>query len=182
MRTARWIIFGLLAIFALIMAYVWSIQPVAPAEPPPGWQTFKQGPLTVVLPPEFIVLDPNQPDANQHFTQTYSGTHESLEKISTSPAKIEFLAVNLENGDIVMLIDEANQQSESTLLKQIDNVAELLFRIREHNIMDTESFSRTGSISVNDTLIAYFISEKSQMLQSNDAFELIRLQIKVEKE
>ncbi|GAA5530938.1 hypothetical protein [Herpetosiphon gulosus] len=182
MRTANWIIVGLLCIIVLIGAYVWSIQPVTPATPPAGWQTFKQGNLTVVLPPEFIVLDPTLASANAEFTASYSGTLESLEKIANDPLKIEFLAVNLENGDIFMLIDENDYRRESTLIKQIDNVAELLFHIRSHNKMDTESFSRTGAIAVNDRLMSLSISEKSQYLQSNDAFRLIRLQVKLEDE
>ncbi len=180
MRTMRWIISGLLVIVAIIGIYVWSIQPVASASPPLGWQTFKQGKLSVVLPPEFIVLDPNQPSVNQKFTKIYSGTLESLEKISSSSVKIEFLAVNLENGDMLMLIDKANHKNESAVLEQIDNVAELLFHIRNHNKMNTESFSRTGAISISKNIVFYAISEKSQYTQSYDAFQLIRLQIKLE--
>lgn len=182
MRTAHWIIVGLLCIMALIGAYVWSIQPVAPTTPPAGWQPFKQGKLTVVLPPEFIVLDPNLVSANAEFTNTYSGTLESLEKIANDSPNIEFLAVNLENGDIFILIDKANNKNESAILNQINNVAELLLHIRSHNKMNTESFSRSGPIAVNDKLVSFSISEKSQYLQSNDAFRLIRLQVKLEDE
>lgn len=180
MRTAHWIIVGLLCILVAIGAYVWAIQPVAPATPPPGWQTFKQGKLTVVLPPEFIVLDPTLVSANAEFTNTYSGTLESLQKIANDPLNIEFLAVNLENGDIFTLIDKADSKNEIAVLNQINNVAELLLHIRKHNKMDTESFSRSGPIAVNDKLVSFSISEKSQYLQSNDAFGLIRLQVKLE--
>ena len=182
MRTASWIIVGLLCIIVMIGAYVWSIQPVAPVTPPAGWQTFKQGKLTVVLPPEFIVLDPTLPSANANFTNTYSGTLESLENIANDPLKIEFLAVNLENGDIFMLIDKDNNKNESAVLNQINNAAELLFDIRNQHKMHTESFSRSGAIAVNDKLVSFSISEKSQYLQSSDAFRLMRLQAKLEDE
>ena len=180
MRTTRWIIVGLLCIIVLIGVYVWSIQPVAPATPPAGWQPFKQGKLTVVLPPEFMVLEPTLPSANANFTNTYSGTLESLENIANDPLKIEFLAVNLENGDIFILIDKVNNINESAVLNQINNVAELLFHIRNQHKMNTESFSRSGPIAVNDKLVSFSISEKSQYLQSSDAFRLMRLQVKLE--
>ncbi len=175
MRLERWMILGLMVVFASsVGAYIWLNQPAPLPIPPAGWQTIEQADLIISLPPEYIVLNPTLANANQKFTETYSGTYKTLVKIATDPVKIDFLAVNPENGDTIVILDKAYSKNYLPVFDQFEDVADLLINIRKHNQQSLDLYTSSDrSRKHNKEIIFQVFSEKVQFPQSEPTFELI---------
>ncbi|MFD3166525.1 hypothetical protein [Herpetosiphon sp. NSE202] len=175
MSLQRWIMLGLLVVFASsVGAYIWLNQPEPRPIPPAGWQTIEQADLIISLPPEYIVLNSTLANANQKFTETYSGTYKTLVKIATDPVKIDFLAVNPKNGDTIAIIDKAYSKNYLPVFDQFDDVTDLLIDIRKHNQQPVDVFTTSDrSRKYNKEIIFQVFSEESQFPQSEPIFELI---------
>ncbi|KPL83349.1 hypothetical protein [Herpetosiphon geysericola] len=175
MRFQHWIIVSLLVVFASSLgAYIWLNQPEPRPSPPAGWQTIEQADLIISLPPEYIVLNPTLANANQEFTETYSGTYKTLVKIATDPVKIDFLAVNPKNGDTIAIVDKAYSKNYLSVFDQFEHVADLMIDVRKHNQQPVDLYSASDrSRKYHKEIIFQVFSEELQFPQSEPIFELI---------
>lgn len=181
MRMARWIIIGFLIIVAMLGGYLWLNQAQPRPIPPAGWQTIERDNLIVSLPPEYIVLNPKLASANLEFTKTYSGTYETLAKIATALVKIDFLAVNPENGDTIVIIDKTVNRNYALFTQQIIDISDLMSDIRNHNQQITDTFVTGRLITQYDNkLRVERISESNQNIKNEKTFELIGQNIVLE--
>ncbi|ABX07083.1 hypothetical protein Haur_4451 [Herpetosiphon aurantiacus DSM 785] len=176
-----WIIIGFMVITAMLGGYFWLNQSEPRPIPPAGWQTIHQDTLIVSLPPEYIVLNPNLASANLDFTKTYSGTYETLTKITNAPVKIDFLAVNPENGDTIVVFDKTFNKNSTLLSEQLIDISDLMSSIRNHNQQTTDTFVTSRLITKYDReLDVQKISESNQNEESKNIFELIGQNIVLE--
>ncbi|GAA5529613.1 hypothetical protein [Herpetosiphon gulosus] len=174
MRIVHWIIIGSIIIAAMIGGYLWLNQSEPRPIPPAGWQTIEQDNLIVSLPPEYIVLNPKLASANLDFTKTYSGTYATLAKITNAPVKIDFLAVNPENGDTIVVFDKTFNKNSTLLSEQLIEISDLMSSIRNYNQQTTDTFVTSRLITKYDReLGAQKISESNQNEKSKNIFELI---------
>lgn len=181
MRMVRLAIIGFMVITAMLGGYFWLNQSEPRPIPPAGWQTIEQDTLIVSLPSEYIVLNPKLASANLDFTKTYSGTYETLAKISAAPVKIDFLAVNPENGDTIVVFDKTFNKNSTLLSEQVIDISDLMSSIRTYNQQTTDTFVTSRLITKYDhKLGVQNVSESSQNEKSNHIFELIGQNIVLE--
>lgn len=177
----RWVIIGFIVITAMLGGYFWLNQSEPHPIPPAGWQTIQQDSLIVSLPPEYIVLNPKLASANLDFTKTYSGTYETLAKVAAAPVKIDFLAVNPENGDTIVIFDKTFNKNFTLFNEQILNISDLMSSIRNYNQQTTDTFI-TGRLltQYDNILFVDRISESTQNEKSKHIFDLIGQNIVLE--
>lgn len=177
----RWIIIGFMIIAAILGGYLWLNQSEPRPIPPAGWQTIQQDTLIVSLPPEYIVLNPKLASANLDFTKTYSGTYENLAKIATDAVKVDFLAVNPENGDTIAIMNKVYKNNYASVFKQVSDIADLMLNIRKHNQQSTDLYKTSDLYTkYHKNLMFWIISEDLQYNHSKNIFELIGQNIVLE--
>ena len=177
----RWVIIGFMVIATMLGGYLWLNQSEPRPIQPAGWQTIEQDTLIVSLPPEYIVLNPKLASANLDFTKTYSGTYETLAKISAAPVKIDFLAVNPENGDTLVVFDKTFNKNSTLLSEQVIDISDLMSSIRTYNQQTTDTFVTSRLITKYDRkLSVQNISESNQNEKSKPIFDLIGQNIVLE--
>lgn len=181
MRMVRWIIIGFIVITAMLGGYLWLNQSEPRPIPPAGWQTIEQDTLIISLPPEYIILNPKLASANLDFTKTYSGTYETLAKIATDPVKVDFLAVNPENGDTIAIMNKAYKNDYTLVFNQVSDVADLMLNIRKHNQQNADLYKISDLYTkYHKNLMFWIISEDVQYNHSKHIFELIGQNIVLE--
>ena len=135
----------------------------------------------IPTPPEYIVLNPKLASANLDFTKTYSGNYETLAKVAAAPVKIDFLAVNPENGDTLVVFDKTFNKNSTLLSEQLIEISDLMSTIRNYNQQTTDTFVTSRLITKYDReLGVQNISESNQNEKSKNTFELIGQNIVLE--